>query len=334
MSAGCPFLSIVVAVRNQREHNRLFLESLERYSRLPRELLVVDNGSTDGSADLFVRAGARLLPTGGNLCYPEAMNMGLAEARGAFVGFLNNDIYLGPGWDEILVEALEGGPLDVVSPLGLEKMPTARLTDLFYRRWEVIKRWVLASREREEDLRRMLSEMYGDWEVFCATVRERFKGCLVPGIGGNCVVGRRETFERLGGWDPRVQSGDWDLYLRLRQRAEAQGDVRPAMVVGSAYVHHFVRATVRGERAAFTCTHPRLSLEQKWGRTAIQRWWSDPEQVADRPRLGRAPGAYLRFRWSRLQRQWRRAVLRVRAHLGGFPGPECLLQALQAERLA
>jgi len=332
VSAARPVLSLVVAVRNQRAHNRLFLESLDRYSRLPRELLVVDNGSTDGSADLYAAAGARLLPTGGNLCYPEAMNMGLAEARGAFVGFLNNDVYLGPGWDEALVEALEAGLLDVVSPLGLEKMPTTALTDLFYRRWEVIKRRILPT--REEDLRRMLSEMYGDWELFCATARERFKGCLVAGIGGNCVVGRRETFERLGGWDPRVQSGDWDLYLRLRQRAEARGDVRPAMVVGSAYVHHFVRATVREERAAFTCTHPRLSLEEKWGRTAIQRWWSDPEQVADRPRLGRTPAAYLRFRWSRLQRQSRRAALRVRAHFGGLPGPERLLQALRAERLA
>jgi GT2 family glycosyltransferase len=330
--AAGPLLSIVVAVRNQREHNRLFLESLARYSRLPRELLVVDNGSTDGSAELFAAAGARLLPTGGNLCYPEAMNLGLAEARGAFVGFLNNDVYLAPGWDEALVEALEAGPLDVVSPSGLEKMPTARLTDLFCRRWDVVKRRIRS--RGEKDLRRMLAEMYGDWERFCAAVRERFRGCLVPGIGGNCVVGRRETFERLGRWDPRLQSGDWDLYLRLRQRAEARGDVRPAMVVGSAYVHHFVRATLDAERAPFTCTHPRLSLEEKWGRAAIQRWWSDPEQVAERPRLARSPAAYLRFRWSRLQRQGRRAALRLRAHLGGLPGPEDLLQALHAERVA
>lgn len=321
-----------MAIRNQRAHNRLFLESLERYSRLPCEMLVVDNGSTDGSAELYAAAGARVLATGGNLCYPEAMNLGLAEARGPFVGFLNNDVYLGPGWDEALVEALEAGPLDVVSPLGLEKMPTAALTDHFYHRWDVIKRRIRAV--GEEGLRRMLTEMYGDWEVFCTAVRARFRGTLVPGIGGNCVICRRESFERLGGWDPRVQSGDWDLYLRLRQRAELQGDVRPAVVVGSAYVHHFVRATAGGERAAFTCTHPRLSLEEKWGRAAIQRWWSDSEQVTDRPCFTRSPGAYLRFRWGRLQRQGRRAVLRLRAHLGVLPGPEDLLQALQVERAA
>lgn len=330
MGTSRPLLSIVVAIRNQREHNRLFLESLEQYSRLPRELLVVDNSSTDGSADLFAAAGARLLPTGGNLCYPEAMNMGLAVARGPFVGFLNNDVYLGPKWDEALVDALETGPLDVVSPLGLEKMPTAGLTDLFYRRWEVIKRLVRPT--SAADLRRMLSEMYGDWELFCGAAREHFGGCCIPGIAGNCVVGRRETFERLGGWDPHIQSGDWDLYLRLRQRAETLGDVRPSMVVGSAYVHHFVRATAKRERIAFTCTHPRLSLEEKWGRAAIQRWWSDPEQVADRPRVTRAPTAYLHFRWGRLQRQWRRVALRVLAEVGSLPGPERLLQALKAER--
>jgi glycosyltransferase involved in cell wall biosynthesis len=64
-------LSIVVPIRNQLAHNRFFLETLADFSTVRTELIVVDNGSTDGSAELFRRAGARVLPTGGNLCYPK-----------------------------------------------------------------------------------------------------------------------------------------------------------------------------------------------------------------------------------------------------------------------
>jgi hypothetical protein len=36
------------------------------------------------------------------------------------------------------------------------------------------------------------------------------------------------------------------------------------MMVGGAYVHHFVRATMKGRREPFACTHPRLSIDEKW----------------------------------------------------------------------
>ena len=54
-------LSIIVAVHNQLGHNRLFLEGIRRYSTGPYEVIVVDNHSTDGSAEFFEANGCQVI---------------------------------------------------------------------------------------------------------------------------------------------------------------------------------------------------------------------------------------------------------------------------------
>ncbi|MBI4381012.1 MAG: glycosyltransferase family 2 protein [candidate division NC10 bacterium] len=325
-----PDLSLVVAVRNQLSHNQLFLESLEAHRRIPGELIVVDNSSADGSTELYRRHGAVVISTGGNLCYPESMNLGFQRTTGQFVCFVNNDVYFGAGWDEAMVEAMERHDLDVACPSGMEKMLTPGITEYVFSRWDVLKRAEGTVRDVEH-LRQMVRSMYGHWGQFCHEIRRAFYGQLVPGIVGSCVVVRRAIMHSLGGWDPRVQSADWDLYLTVRERVERRRHGRPPMVVGWAYVHHFIRATVKGGRVPFTCRHPRLAVEEKWGRAAVQRMWSDPEQVADRPRLFRAPVAFLRRRAARTLAKGRRAMVLARTRLVGPPGPEELLAFLRAE---
>ena len=322
-------LSIVVAVRNQLAHNQVFLEALASFSAVRTELIVVDNGSTDGSAELFRRAGARVLSTGGNLCYPESMNLGLAEAGAPYVGFLNNDIVVSPGWDRALLEALERHRLAVASPAGIERMPTEALSRAVQERWRLVKRRAGAI-ETADDLRAALRVMYGDWRRFCEQVGAAFTDRVVPGIVGSCVLASRAFLERLGGWDPRVQAADWDLYLRLRERADSAGDVRPPMIAGWVYVHHYVQATRRGERSPFTCRHPRLTVQEKWGEAAIRRWFFDPPLLAP-PRLLAAPAAYLRARARRLGKDLDRTAGALRILARGFPGAEELLAAVARE---
>jgi glycosyltransferase involved in cell wall biosynthesis len=46
-------LSVIVVVHNQLGHNQLFLEGIRRYTTGPYEVIVIDNHSTDGSAEFF-----------------------------------------------------------------------------------------------------------------------------------------------------------------------------------------------------------------------------------------------------------------------------------------
>ncbi len=323
-------LSIVTAVRNQLPHNQLFLETLKSSCTVRTELIIVDNDSTDGSAELFRRAAARVIPTGGNLCYPEAMNLGLAEANGEFVGFLNNDLVLSAGWDEALIEALNRHGLPVVSPVGIERMPTRELTRAVQERWRVVKRRIGPIRTGEE-LRAAVRAMYGDWEIFCKEIGAAFRDRLISGIVGSCVVTRASFMREIGGWDVRVRAADWDLYLRLCERAEAVGDIAPPMVVGSVYVHHYVQATRRGERAPFTCTHPTLTVQKKWGQPAIQRWFFDPAILAERPCLHLSPADYLAARARRLGIDARRGISFISMLFRGFPDASELLAQVGRE---
>jgi GT2 family glycosyltransferase len=80
---------------------------------LPVEVVVVDNGSTDGSdADLERAFGnrVRVLRAGRNLGWGGGNNLGIAATRGAFVLLLNDDAVAEPGFARALVTAAESDP--------------------------------------------------------------------------------------------------------------------------------------------------------------------------------------------------------------------------------
>src|SRR5437016_4139971 len=91
MGSANPFLSVIVPVYNGGETFITCLNALVASKCQDFELIVVDDGSTDGSLSYAQSSGARTLTTGGRLGPGAARNMGAQVARGQYVCFIDAD---------------------------------------------------------------------------------------------------------------------------------------------------------------------------------------------------------------------------------------------------
>ena len=114
MSAGSsgsgPGQAVTVAIPNFNGAGFIgdTLDALARQTRPPARVLVVDNGSTDGSLRLLADAGVDVLPLGSNTGFGGAANAGLAAATTPLLAVLNSDARPRPDW----LERLADGPAD------------------------------------------------------------------------------------------------------------------------------------------------------------------------------------------------------------------------------
>ena len=173
------------------------LASLRAQQRAFDELIVVDNGSTDGSAD-DLGDDVRVLRLGHNRGFAAAANAGLRATAAEWVALVNSDVELEPGWLAAMLEA--GAPDDVASVAGkmVSLADPSVLDDAgdFLRRDGVCEQ---RGRGRRDD---------GRWDE----PGEVFSACA------GAALLRRGTALAVGGFDERFFSylEDVDLGLRLR----------------------------------------------------------------------------------------------------------------------
>ncbi len=98
-------ITAVVPNWNRRDLVERVLSDLKHQTHPVEEMLVVDNGSTDGSEATAVAAGARVLQMGHNAGFSRAVNCGVLAARTPWVAVVNNDVELPEDWLERLLEA-------------------------------------------------------------------------------------------------------------------------------------------------------------------------------------------------------------------------------------
>ncbi len=85
-------VSVIVPVFNAADHLRSCLARLAEWPAGPLEVIVVDDGSTDESADVARSFGAKVLSTGGRAGPARARNIGARAAQGEILFFLDSDV--------------------------------------------------------------------------------------------------------------------------------------------------------------------------------------------------------------------------------------------------
>lgn len=111
-------VSIVLVTWNSAGYLPRCLEGIAKQTWPDLELLVVDNGSADGSADLAAPHARAVIRNEANLGFSAAVNQAVAIARGGKILLLNPDCYLAPEYVERLASALESAGPDFGSATG------------------------------------------------------------------------------------------------------------------------------------------------------------------------------------------------------------------------
>lgn len=93
-----PLVSIVIPVCNGIEFTKKCYDSILRHTSQPYEIIIVDNGSTDGTKEAFETIS---LPE--NVGFGGACNVGITAAQGEYIVILNNDTEVTDGWLERLL---------------------------------------------------------------------------------------------------------------------------------------------------------------------------------------------------------------------------------------
>ena len=121
MSSRAPALSVVIVNWNSRDDVLAAVRSLRCQTDPDLEIIVVDNGSTDGSAEALADTfpGVQIVHAGGNVGFAEGCNRGIEASHGEWVFLLNNDAIAEPDCVAELRRAAAVAPRDVgmVQPL-------------------------------------------------------------------------------------------------------------------------------------------------------------------------------------------------------------------------
>lgn len=109
-------LSVITLTLNKLEYTKKFIESLNKYTT-DYELIIVDNGSTDGTVEYIKsRPEIKLIQNSENLGFSKGNNQGIEIAQGEYIAFLNNDVLLYPDWFESCKRVFEREKAGFVSP--------------------------------------------------------------------------------------------------------------------------------------------------------------------------------------------------------------------------
>ncbi len=212
--------SIIIPTLNHWEYTQQCLESVQKYTTSPYEIIVVDNGSTDETVPtLKAMSGIILVENGANKGFPAACNQGIATAHGDQLLILNNDVIVSYKWLDNLLDCLYANSQHgAVGPVS-NAVSGAQLRTQSYQTIEEYHEF--ARTYNHSDLNKWLYALR---------------------LVGFCLLIHRKVYEQVGTFDERFGKGtfeDDDYSLRIRRAGYK------LVIAADTYIHHFGSVTNR-----------------------------------------------------------------------------------------
>ncbi|MFI5461446.1 MAG: glycosyltransferase [Isosphaerales bacterium] len=261
--------SIVIVTHNQLDYTRQCLDSIRRLTDEPYELIVVDNGSSDGTVEyLSALSYVRLIVNDANRGFPAAVNQGIAVSGGSQVLLLNNDVVVATGWLCRLLRAMRADPAIGLAGPCSNFVSGPQQVDVGY------------------DSLTELDGFAWDWGGAHDGVR-----IDVSRLVGFCLLIRRAVVDAIGLFDEQFGIGcfeDDDYCLRAIQAGYR------AVIAADAFVHHFGGRTFVGngiDTGALLRENERR-FRAKWSSNGVGTAGAPPAVAADPPPPRQRPGPF------------------------------------------
>lgn len=217
--------SIIILNKDLLSYTKMLIESIRRYTEAGSyELIVVDNGSHDGSIEwLKEQPDVQLIANKENVGFPKGCNQGLEIAQGQEIMFLNNDVVVTTNWLTNLRQALYSAPaVGAVGPVTNECSNLQKI-DVPY-----VNEKTTYSMERMQDFAAEYNK---------GNPKKWHKWMMLVGF---CLLFKREVYEKIGGMDEAYSPGNYeddDFCLRIRKAGYE------ILVCKDTFIHHFGNRT-------------------------------------------------------------------------------------------
>lgn len=262
-SSHQPLVSVVVCTYNGAASLAACLGALERQTvREQIEVVVVDDGSTDGTADVARAFDVTLVVHEVNRGVSAARNTGIAAARAAIVAFTDDDCLPTERWIERLLPPYRQAEIVAVGG-GTSVTPVVTLVHRY-----LVANNPLAPLELELAASEALAYRIMLYVRRMWSSRATGSPRAVYSLAGASMSFRREVLEQVGGFDPEIRFGGDDEYICDRVRKLRPDDV--LWFEPDAEVRHAFPGTFRDvwrRNAAYGRGHARAFLADP-----MQRW--------------------------------------------------------------
>lgn len=239
-----PLVSVVVPAYNSALYVGMAVRSALDQDYPNKEIIVVNDGSTDNTADILAQFGARIVVVNqSNSGVAAARNLGMQTARGAYIALLDADDAWLPGKLRKQVDYLSAHPeLAAVYCAWREWQPDAH------------GQFTLPRLSREEMEQDGIEAQDSGWlynKLFLESV-----------IHTTTLLMRREIMEQVGQFDPTLRRGqDYDYWFRMSRLAP----IHKLRAVLSLYRIHPESITHKPHQVNYPCLVIQKALDQ-WGR--------------------------------------------------------------------